>query len=129
MKKITLSQTLILLGFLGLVNQVQGQNQSETVLVPTYNSRSEMPSRLTPEQKMLFQLPKVIIYDDGVDLDQFKNDMNEWLIKNPNQTQKFEKRVAETINNKQFEDLSQILIELNHTKEIALLNKKGGHHE
>lgn len=129
MKKITLSQTLILLGFLGLVKQVQAQNQSEIVLVPTYNSQTEMPSRLTPEQKMLFQLPKVIIYDDGVDLDQFKKEMSEWLIKNPNQTQKFEKRVTETINNKQFEDLSQILIELNHTKEIASLSKKGGQHE
>lgn len=127
MKKITLNQTLILLGFLGLVNQVQAQNQ--TVLVPTYNSRAEMPARLTPEQKMLFQLPKVVIYDNGVDQVQFKNDMNLWLTQNSNQTQMFEKKVAEIINNKQFEDLAQMLIELNHTKEIASLNKKGGQHE
>jgi hypothetical protein len=81
MKKITTSLLLFLLGFLGLENQANAQ--SDAILVPTYQNRSEMPAKMKPEQKMLKQLPMVVINENGTDLALFESEMNQWTAKNP----------------------------------------------
>lgn len=127
MKKITTSLLLFLMGFLGLTNLVNAQ--SNAILVPTYQNQSEMPLKMTPEQKMLKQLPMVIINENGSDLELFKSEMNQWTIKNPSVLNQLDKTIIDLINQKQFEKLAEILIEMEHSKEVALINYKGGKHE
>ena len=88
-----------------------------------------MPKRLSPEQKLLLQLPIVVINENGTDLKLFESEMKLWVDKNPIILKQLDKATIELINQKQFESLSNILIEMNHSKEIALINYKGGKHE
>ncbi len=127
MKKITTSLLLFLMGFLGLENQANAQ--SNAILVPTYQNRSEMPSRLTPEQKLLKQLPMVVINENGTDLALFESEMIVWMTKNPDIKSQLEKSVIDLIDKKQFTELANILIEMSHSKELSKANYKGGKHE
>jgi len=127
MKQITTSLLIALLGFLGLTNQVKAQ--SDAILVPTYQNESEMPAKIKPEQKLLKQLPLVIINENGVDLSLFKSEMNVWIEKNPSILKQLEKSIRDLISANQFNELAEILIEMGHSKELALINYKGGKHE
>jgi hypothetical protein len=127
MKKITTSLLFFLMGFLGLANQANAQ--SNAILVPTYQNQSEMPPKMKPEQKMLKQLPLVVINENGTDLALFESEMNQWSVKNPSILNQLDKTIIDLINQKQFEKLAEILIEMEHFKEIALINYKGGKHE
>jgi hypothetical protein len=115
------------MGFLGLANQANAQ--SNAILVPTYQNQSEMPPKMKPEQKMLKQLPLVVINENGTDLALFESEMNQWSVKNPSILNQLDKTIIDLINQKQFEKLAEILIEMEHFKEIALINYKGGKHE
>ena len=127
MKKITTRLMLFLIGFLGLTNQVNAQTNA--ILVPTYQNQSEMPLKMTPAQKLLRQLPMVVINENGTDLELFKSEMNKWTAKNPSILKQLDQSVIDLINQKQFEELAEILIEMEHFKEVALINDKGGKHE
>jgi len=127
MKKMTSSLLFFLMGFLGLANPVNAQ--SDAILVPTYKNQSEMPAKMKPEQKMLRQLPIVVLNENGTDFTQFKAEMNKWIANNPSKLSQFEVSVNELIANKQFEQLVEVLIEMGHSKEISLVNYKGGKHE
>jgi hypothetical protein len=127
MKKITTSLLFFLLGFLGLANQVNAQ--SNAILVPTYQNQSEMPPKMKPEQKLLKQLPLVVINENGTDLALFESEMNQWSVKNPSILSQLDQSNIDLINQKQFEKLAEILIEMEHYREIALINYKGGKHE
>jgi hypothetical protein len=127
MKKITTSLLFFLMGFLGLANQANAQ--SNAILVPTYQNQSEMPPKMKPEQKMFKQLPLVVINENGTDLALFESEMNQWSVKNPSILNQLDKTIIDLINQKQFEKLAEILIEMEHFKEIALINYKGGKHE
>ena len=127
MKKITTSLLLFLIGFLGLTNQVNAQ--SNAILVPTYQNQSEMPLKMTPEKKLLRQLPMVIINENGSDLSLFESEMNQWTAKNPSILKQLDQSVIDLINQKQFEKLAEILIEMEHSKKVAQINYKGGKHE
>lgn len=127
MKKITTILVLFFIGFFGLVNKVKAQ--SDAILVPTYQNRSEMPTRLSPAKKLLKQLPIVVINENGTDLALFESEMKLWLVKNPIVKSKLEKSVIDLIDNKQFNDLANILIEMGQSKELSLANYKGGNHE
>jgi hypothetical protein len=127
MKKITTSLLFFLLGFLGLANQVNAQ--SNAILVPAYQNQSEMPPKMKPEQKLLKQLPLVVINENGTDLALFESEMNQWSVKNPSILNQLAQSNIDLINQKQFEKLAEILIEIEHYKEIALINYKGGKHE
>jgi hypothetical protein len=127
MKKITTSLLLFFMGFLGLGNLVNAQTNA--ILVPTYQNRSEMPAKMKPEQKLLKQLPMVVINENGTDLALFESEMNQWTAKNPSILNQLAQSNIDLINQKQFEMLAEILIEIEHYKEIALINYKGGKHE
>lgn len=127
MKKITTILVLFFIGFFGLVNKAKAQ--SDAILVPTYQNRSEMPTRLSPAKKLLKQLPIVVINENGTDLALFESEMKLWLVKNPIVKSKLEKSVIDLIDNKQFNDLANILIEMGQSKELSLANNKGGNHE
>lgn len=127
MKKITTSLLLFLMGFLGLASQVNAQ--SNAMLVPTYQKQSDMPNKITPEDKLLKQLPMVVINENGTDLALFESEMNKWMVKKPSIINQLDKAIIDLINQKQFEKLANILIEKEHYKEIALINYKGGKHE
>ena len=127
MKKITTILVLFFIGFFGLVNKVKAQ--SDAILVPTYQNRSEMPTRLSPAKKLLKQLPIVVINENGTDLALFESEMKLWLVKNPIVKSKLEKSVIDLIDNKQFNDLANILIEMGQSKELSLADYKGGKHE
>ena len=127
MKKITTSLLLFLLGFLGLENQANAQ--SDAILVPTYQNRSEMPAKMKPEQKMLKQLPMVVINENGTDLALFESEMIGWITKNPGIKSQLEKSVIDLIDKKQFTELANMLIEMGHSKELSIANYKGGKHE
>jgi hypothetical protein len=127
MKKITTILVLFFIGFFGLVNKVKAQ--SDAILVPTYQNRSEMPTRLSPAKKLLKQLPMVVINENGTDLSLFESEMKLWLVKNQIVKSKLEKSVIDLIDNEQFNDLANILIEMGQSKELSLANNKGGNHE
>ena len=127
MKKITTILVLFFIGFFGLVNKAKAQ--SDAILVPTYQNRSEMPTRLSPAKKLLKQLPIVVINENGTDLALFESEMKLWLVKNPIVKSKLEKSVTDLIYNEQFNDLANILIEMGQSKELSLANNKGGNHE
>jgi hypothetical protein len=127
MKKITTILVLFFIGFFGLVNKVKAQ--SDAVLVPTYQNRSEMPTRLSPAKKLLKQLPMVVINENGTDLSLFESEMKLWLVKNQIVKSKLEKSVIDLIDNEQFNDLANILIEMGQSKKLSLANNKGGNHE
>jgi hypothetical protein len=127
MKKITTILVLFFIGFLGLVNKAKAQ--SDAILVPTYQNRSEMPTRLSPAKKLLKQLPMVVINENGADLSLFESEMKLWLVKNQIVKSKLEKSVIDLIDNEQFNDLANILIEMGQSKELSLANNKGGNHE
>ena len=127
MKKITTILVLFFIGFFGLVNKAKAQ--SDAILVPTYQNRSEMPTRLSPAKKLLKQLPIVVINENGTDLALFESEMKLWLVKNPIVKSKLEKSVTDLIDNEQFNDLANILIEMGQSKELSLANNKGGNHE
>jgi hypothetical protein len=127
MKKITTILALFFIGFFGLVNKVKAQ--SDAILVPTYQNRSEMPTRLSPAKKLLKQLPMVVINENGTDLSLFESEMKLWLVKNQIVKSKLEKSVIDLIDNEQFNDLANILIEMGQSKELSLANNKGGNHE
>lgn len=127
MKKITTSLLFFLMGFLGLANQVNAQTNA--ILVPTYQNQSEMPAKTRPEQKLLKQLPMVVINENGPDLALFESEMKQWTLKNPSILNQLDEAIIDLINQKQFEKLTEILIEKEHYKEIALINYKGGKHE
>jgi hypothetical protein len=127
MKKITTILVLFFIGFFGLVNKAKAQ--SDAVLVPTYQNRSEMPTRLSPAKKLLKQLPMVVINENGTDLSLFESEMKLWLVKNQIVKSKLEKSVIDLIDNEQFNDLANILIEMGQSKELSLANNKGGNHE
>jgi hypothetical protein len=127
MKKITTILVLFFIGFFGLVNKAKAQ--SDAILVPTYQNRSEMPTRLSPAKKLLKQLPIVVINENGTDLALFESEMKLWLVKNPIVKSKLEKSVIDLIDNEQFNDLANILIEMGQSKELSLANNKGGNHE
>lgn len=127
MKKITSKLLFFLIGIFGLMHETKAQ--SEAIPVPTYQNRSEMSPKMTPEQKMLRQLPQVIIDDKGVDLTLFTAEMIQWIKKNPSLIQLFEIRVINLIENKKFEELANILMEVGHSKEVSTSNYKGGQHE
>jgi hypothetical protein len=127
MKKITTILVLFFIGFFGLVNKAKAQ--SDAILVPTYQNRSEMPTRLSPAKKLLKQLPMVVIHENGPDLSLFESEMKLWLVKNQIVKSKLEKSVIDLIDNEQFNDLANILIEMGQSKELALANNKGGNHE
>ncbi len=127
MKKITTILVLFFIGFFGLVNKAKAQ--SDAILVPTYQNRSEMPTRLSPAKKLLKQLPIVVINENGTDLALFESEMKLWLVKNPIVKSKLEKSVIDLIDNEQFNDLANILIEIGQSKELSLANNKGGNHE
>jgi hypothetical protein len=127
MKKITTILVLFFIGFFGLVNKAKAQ--SDAILVPTYQNRSEMPTRLSPAKKLLKQLPIVVINENGTDLALFESEMKLWLVKNPIVKSKLEKSVIDLIDNKQFNDLANILIEMGQSKELSLADYKGGKHE
>ena len=55
--------------------------------------------------------------------------MKLWLVKNPIVKSKLEKSVTDLIDNEQFNDLANILIEMGQSKELSLANNKGGNHE
>jgi len=127
MKKITTILVLFFIGFFGLVNKAKAQ--SDAILVPTYQNRSEMPTRLSPAKKLLKQLPIVVINENGTDLALFESEMKLWLVKNPIVKSKLEKSVIDLIDNEQFNHLANILIEIGQSKELSLANNKGGNHE
>lgn len=127
MKKITASLLLFLIGFLGLTNRINAQ--SNAILVPTYQNQSEMPSKIKPEQKLLKQLPMVVINENGADLVLFESEMNKWTVKNPSIINQLDKSIIDLINRKQFKKLAEILIEMEHSREVALINYTGGMHE
>jgi hypothetical protein len=127
MKQITTSLLIALLGFLGLTNQVKAQ--PDAILVPTYQNQSEMPAKIKPEQKLLKQLPLVIINENGVDLSLFKGEMNVWIEKNPSILKQLEKSIRDLISANQFNELAEILIEMEHSRELSSINYKGGKHE
>ena len=127
MKKITTSLLFFLMGFLGLANQVNAQTNA--ILAPTYQNQSEMPSKTRPEQKLLKQLPMVVINENGPDLTLFESEMKQWTLKNPSVLSQLDKTVIDLINKKQFEKLAEILIEMGHSKEVAVINYIGGKHE
>ncbi len=127
MKKITTILVLFFIGFFGLVNKAKAQ--SDAILVPTYQNRSEMPTRLSPAKKLLKQLPIVVINENGTDLALFESEMKLWLVKNPIVKSKLEKSVIDLIDNEQFNDLANILIEMGQSKELSLADYKGGKHE
>jgi hypothetical protein len=127
MKKITTILVLFFIGFFGLVNKVKAQ--SDAILVPTYQNRSEMPTRLSPAKKLLKQLPMVVINENGTDLSLFESEMKLWLVKNQIVKSKLEKSVIDLIDNEQFNDLANILIEMGQSKELSLANNKGGNRE
>jgi hypothetical protein len=127
MKKITTILVLFFIGFFGLVNKAKAQ--SDAILVPTYQNRSEMPTRLSPAKKLLKQLPMVVINENGTDLSLFESEMKLWLVKNQIVKSKLEKSVIDLIDNEQFNDLANILIEMGQSKELSLANNKGGNHE
>ena len=95
MKKITTILVLFFIGFFGLVNKAKAQ--SDAILVPTYQNRSEMPTRLSPAKKLLKQLPIVVINENGTDLALFESEMKLWLVKNPIVKSKLEKSVTDLI--------------------------------
>jgi hypothetical protein len=127
MKKITTILVLFFIGFFGLVNKAKAQ--SDAVLVPTYQNRSEMPTRLSPAKKLLKQLPMVVINENGTDLSLFESEMKLWLVKNQIVKSKLEKSVIDLIDNEQFNDLANILIDMGQSKELSLANNKGGNRE
>jgi hypothetical protein len=127
MKKITTILVLFFIGFFGPVNKAKAQ--SDAILVPTYQNRSEMPTRLSPAKKLLKQLPMVVINENGTDLSLFESEMKLWLVKNQIVKSKLEKSVIDLIDNEQFNDLANILIEMGQSKELSLANNKGGNHE
>jgi hypothetical protein len=127
MKKITTILVLFFIGFFGLVNKAKAQ--SDAILVPTYQNQSEMPSKTRPEQKLLKQLPMVVINENGPDLTLFESEMIQWTLKNPSVLSQLDKTVIDLINKKQFEKLAEILIEMGHSKEVAVINYIGGKHE
>jgi hypothetical protein len=127
MKKITTILVLFFIGFFGLVNKAKAQ--SDAILVPTYQNRSEMPTRLSPAKKLLKQLPMVVINENGTDLSLFESEMKLWLVKNQIVKSKLEKSVIDLIDNEQFNDLANILIEMGQSKELSLANNKGGNRE
>jgi hypothetical protein len=127
MKKITTILVLFFIGFFGLVNKVKAQ--SDAILVPTYQNRSEMPTRLSPAKKLLKQLPMVVINENGTDLSLFESEMKLWLVKNQIVKSKLEKSVIDLIDNEQFNDLANILIDMGQSKELSLANNKGGNRE
>jgi len=127
MKKITTILVLFFIGFFGLVNKAKAQ--SDAIIVPTYQNRAEMPTRLSPAKKLLKQLPMVVINENGTDLSLFESEMKLWLVKNQIVKSKLEKSVIDLIDNEQFNDLANILIEMGQSKELSLANNKGGNHE
>lgn len=129
MKKVTLSQILILPLFLVMLSEVQGQTQSEAILVPAYQNRSEMSEKMKPEQKLLRQLPKVVINENGINSKLFQSQMNEWVQKNPKLLSQLEQSVIELIQKKQYEELAQQLLDMNHSIEVVAIKSEGGKHE
>ncbi len=127
MKKITTILVLFFIGFFGLVNKAKAQ--SDAIIVPTYQNRAEMPTRLSPAKKLLKQLPMVVVNEKGTDLSLFESEMKLWLVKNQIVKSKLEKSVIDLIDNEQFNDLANILIEMGQSKELSLANNKGGNHE
>jgi hypothetical protein len=59
----------------------------------------------------------------------FESEMNQWSVKNPSILSQLDQSNIDLINQKQFEKLAEILIEMEHYREIALINYKGGKHE
>jgi hypothetical protein len=127
MKKITTSLLFFLFGFLGLANQTKAQTSA--IPVPTYQNRSEIPNRITPEQKQLRQLPMVVLTENGLNISEFKTEITKWIEKNPSTVKNLEKSYVEMINQKQFENLADALIEIGHYKQIQSAVTKGGKHE
>lgn len=127
MKKITTSLLLLLLGCLSFPESASAQ--SDAILVPTFQNRSEMPARIKPEQKLLKELPFVIINENGIDFSQFKKEMMDWKTQNPSKLAQFESSINEFILKNEFDKLAEALVESGHSKEIALINYKGGNHE
>jgi hypothetical protein len=127
MKKMTTSLLLFLLGFFGLVNQVKAQ--SNPILVPTYQSQTEMPPKTKPAQKLLKQLPLVVINENGADFTLFESEMNQWKVKNPSVLNQLDKSVIDLINEKKYEKLAEMLIEMGHSKELSIVKYKGGKDE
>jgi hypothetical protein len=127
MKNITSSILLFLIGFLGLVKDVKAQ--SDAILVPTYVNRSEMPARTTPEQKLLKQLPLVVITENGNDIALFESEMHLWLVKNKNLKPQLDQKIIDLIDDKKFEVLAKYLIKIGHSKELALGKYQGGKNE
>jgi hypothetical protein len=127
MKKNTASLFIFLIGFLGLGNLVKGQPNA--VIVPTFQNQSELPPKMRQEQKLIKRLPLVTINENGADIALFKAEMNDWKIENPNLIHQFDKSISDLINNLQFDLLAEELINLGHTKELALADYKGGKHE
>jgi hypothetical protein len=129
MKKVTLTQLLLMLGIVLLVSKVKAQSQAEAILVPTYQDKSEMPAKMKPEHKLLRQLPKVVVYENTIDTKLFKTQLNDWVKMNPVVLSQLEKSVIDLINREQIDELAQILIEMSHTIEIAEIKNEGGNHE
>lgn len=127
MKKISPYQLLFLLGFLAFAEKAAAQ--SEMYPIATYNSRAEMPSQITPEQKMLRELPRVIIYNDGADYIAFESAMNKWVISNENALSKLEPEVNDLIKNKKFREVADLLVDFSHFVKINAKSPKGGKHE
>lgn len=127
MTKIIASLLFILISTLGL--NFKATAQSNPIVVPTYANRSEMPDRITPEKKLLRQLPLVVMNEKGTDLALFESEMKQWIIKNPSIYSQLEKPVINLIEQNQFEQLTEILIEMGHSKENDLIKKTGGKHD
>ena len=127
MIKINFYKLLFLLCLTAFTGKVKAQ--SDIIPVPTYNSQAEMPMQITPEQKMLRELPRVVVYNNGADYSTFESSMNKWLVSNENLRSKFDPKVNEMIKNKNFREVADLLVDFNHFVKINANNPKGGNHE
>ena len=127
MRKINFYQLLFLLCLTVFAGKVKAQ--SEIVPVPTYSNKAEMPMQITPEQKILRELPRVIVYHNGADYSTFESSMNKWLASNENLRSKLDPKVNEMIKNKNFRELADLLVDFNHLVKINTNNPKGVNHE
>lgn len=127
MRKINFYQLFFLLCFTAFAGRVKAQ--SDIIPVPTYNTQAEMNVQITPEQKMLRELPRVIVYNNGADYSTFESSIKKWLVSNENLHSRFDSKVNEMIKNKNFRDLADLLVDFNHFVKINANNPRGGNHE
>lgn len=108
---------------------VSAKAQSAIVPVPAYQTQAEIPGQISAEEKMLQELPFVVIKGFEIDYTSFNSEMEAWIPGNQSTIKGLSKDVQDLIAKKSFNELAQLLVDNEHYKMVSATKVKGGKYE